>query len=130
MPAPIKVLVANSERPMFEGLVALLADHQDLDVLGVASTADDAVKKAQVLKPDVLLLDMHLDGADGPAACRQVRAAAPGTVVLFLTADDSSAAKDSALQAGAAEVLTTGATTGELVSTIRRLADHEVRAAS
>ena len=129
MPAPVKVLVAHTDRLMFEGLVAILSSYEDLDVLGVASSAPDAVEKSKVLEPDVLLMDMHLAGADGPETCEQVLAAAPGTAVLFLSADDDSISMQSAVKAGAAGFLSTAVPTSELVATIRRLSGHEVEAA-
>ena len=115
---------------MFEGLVAILSGYQELEVLGVASSSADAVEKAKVLAPDVLLMDMHLAGAGGPETCERVLAAKPAPAVLFLAADDSAAAMDRALQAGAAGFLSTGVPTHELVATIERLAGREVDAGS
>lgn len=122
MPAPIRVLVAHNERPMFEGLVAVLADYGELDVLGVASSAADAAAKSRVLEPDVLLMDMRLGDADGPETCERVRAAAPKTSVLFISSDDGADSIGRALKAGAAAFLSTGVPTYELVNTIHRLA--------
>lgn len=115
---------------MFEGLVSILGDDPDLDVLGVASSAADAVEKSKVLDPDVLLMDMHLADGDGPQTCERVLAAAPGTSVLFLSAEDSAASMGRALKAGAAGFLSTGVPTHELLATIRRLAGHAVEATS
>ncbi len=115
---------------MFEGLVAILGHYEDLDVLGVASSAADAKEKAKVLAPDVLLMDMRLENADGPDTCAQVLAEAPATAVLFLSADDGAASMDRALKAGAAGFLSTAVPTHELVATIHRLAGHQVKASS
>lgn len=115
---------------MFEGLVAILGGYEDLDVLGVASSATDAVDKARVLEPDVVVMDMQLADADGPETCERVLAAYPRTAVLFLTADDGPASMARAVNAGAAGFLSTGVPTHELVATIHRLADREVKAAS
>lgn len=130
VPAPVKVLVAHNERLMFEGLVAILNGCGELDVLGVASSAPDAVEKSKVLRPDVLLTDMHLAGADGPETCERVLAAAPGTAVLFLSADDDPTSMQSALNAGAAGFLSTAVPTSELVATILRLSGHEAEVTS
>lgn len=122
----IRVLLVNSERLMFEGLVSVLADYEDLEVVGVAISAVDAVEKAKLLKPDLLVIDMHLGDSNGAQACEQVRAAVPGTAVLFLSPEVGNVSMERAVQAGAAGYLSTGVSTDELVAAIRKLADGEM----
>ena len=122
---PIKVLLVQDDRLMFEGLISLLSDYSDLNVIGVASTAADALEKSIVLKPDLVLMDRIAD-SDGAQLCERIRASRPDAAVLFLTADDSNTSIEHAVQAGAAGYLSTSVSANELLEAIRKLADGEM----
>lgn len=111
---------------MFEGLVSILADRPNLEVLGVASSASDAVEKAVLLQPDVVLMDLRLSDAEGWQACELIRSRLPDVAVLFLSADVSDEAMERAVAAGAAGYLSTEISTDEVVEAIARLAEGEL----
>src|SRR5438270_13207205 len=110
---------------MFEGLAILLGDEPDMRVVGVATTGAEAVEKAQLLTPDVVLIDYHLPHGDGTAPCEKIRTRRPDTAILFLSADVTESALQRAVDAGASGYLSKAATTLELTDSIRRAADGE-----
>lgn len=110
---------------MFEGLTSLLSEYPDMKVLGVATTVADAVDKALVLKPDLVLMDYRLPDGDGSIATQRIRAKLPDTAVVFLSADVSEASMMRAVEAGAAGYVSKAASAEELVAAVRRAADGE-----
>src|SRR5437588_3733104 len=123
--APIRILLVEDHRLMFEGLTSLLSEYADMNVLGVATTVADAVDKAIVLKPDLVLMDYRLPDGDGSQAADRIRSRLPDTAVVFLSADLSEAAMMRAVEAGAAGYVSKGASAEELVSAVRKAADGE-----
>ena len=121
----IDILLVEDDRLMFEGLAILLADEPDLRVVGVATSGAEAVDKAQLLKPDVVLMDYHLPDGDGTEPSEKIRTLLPDTAILFLSADATEAALQRAVDAGASGYLSKAATTDELTMSIRRAADGE-----
>jgi two-component system, NarL family, response regulator DevR len=124
--APIKVLLAQQDRLMFEGLMSVLSEHTELDLVGVATSAADAVEKSLVLKPDVVVMDVRLSDSDGAHACERIRNRMPDVAVLFLSADVSGDSMERAVMAGAAGYLSSDVSTTELVNAIQKLADGEM----
>lgn len=84
-----------------EGLRALLARVEEIEVVGEAGTTDEAIAITSSAQPDVVLMDLHLPGEGGAAATRQIisTAAAPAVLVLTMYSDDTHL--QSALHAGA-----------------------------
>jgi DNA-binding NarL/FixJ family response regulator len=123
--AKINLLLVEDHRLMFEGLSSLLTEYDDLNVLGVATTVADAVEKALLLKPDLVLMDYRLPDGDGAQASERIRAKLPDTAVLFLSADPSEASMMRAVEAGASGYVSKAASAEELVSAIRKAADGE-----
>jgi DNA-binding NarL/FixJ family response regulator len=121
----ISVLLVEDHRLMFEGLTSMLAEYPDLKVAGVATSVADAVDKAMLLKPDLVLMDYRLPDGDGAQASERIRAKLPNTAILFLSADASEAAMVRAVEAGASGYVSKSATAEELVSAIRRAAEGE-----
>jgi len=124
--APIKVLLAQQDRLMFEGLMSVLSEHAELDLVGVASSAADAEEKSLVLKPDVTVMDVRLSDSDGAHACERIRSRTPNVAVLFLSADVSGDSMERAVMAGAAGYLSSDVSTTELVAAIKKVADGEM----
>jgi len=87
---PIRLMLVDDHRVVRAGLRSLLAGAPNLRVVGEAGTVAEAVAEAARLRPDVILMDVRLPDGDGIEACREIRAARPETLVLFLTsfADD------------------------------------------
>jgi two-component system response regulator DevR len=126
LPAPIKVLIVEHDRILFEGLVSILGDQEGLEVLGVASSAADAVDKSMHLRPDLVLTGVRFPDGDGAQICERIRSRLPNTAVLFLSADASQATIEHAVMAGAAGYVSTEISVAELVDDIKRLADGEL----
>ena len=125
MPGQINVLLVEDHRLMFEGLSSLLTEYSDINVLGVATTVADAIAKASLLTPDLVLMDYRLPDGDGAQASERIRSLLPDTAILFLSADPSEASIMRAVEAGASGYVSKGASAEELVNSIRRAAEGE-----
>ena len=119
----IRVLIADDQTAVREGLVMLVGLIDDIEVVGTAGNGSEAAQLASDLRPDVVLMDLRMPDLDGAAATRQIRDALPDTHVLILTtyADDDSLFP--ALEAGARGYLTKDASAEEIERAIRAVAD-------
>jgi DNA-binding NarL/FixJ family response regulator len=119
----IRVLIADDQRAVREGLAMLVGLTDDIEVVGTAANGVQAVQFAGELHPDVVLMDLRMPEMEGAEATREIRAAQPDTHVLVLTtyADDDSLFP--ALQAGAHGYLTKDASAEEIERAIRAVAD-------
>ncbi len=119
--APIRVLVADDQRTVRDGLTMLVGLIEGVEVVGAACDGVEAVELAQTERPDVVLMDLRMPRMKGAEATRRIRAELPDTQVLVLTtyADDESLFP--ALQAGARGYLTKDASAEEIEQAIRAL---------
>ncbi len=99
---PLHVLLVDDHEIVRRGLRSLLAERKDLNVVGEASTAKEAVSEALRLRPDVVVMDLRLPDGSGVEACREIRDQAPDTKVIILTSFADEDALFSAVMAGAA----------------------------
>jgi DNA-binding NarL/FixJ family response regulator len=115
---PVRVLVADDQKVVREGIVMLLGLLPGLEVVGAAADGEEAVVLAAEQRPDVVLMDLRMPRCDGVEATRRIRAAQPGTEVVVLTtyADDDSLFP--ALEAGARGYLTKDAGAEEIAKAI------------
>jgi two-component system nitrate/nitrite response regulator NarL len=100
MPA-VRLLVVDDHTLFRRGLVALLAADPTLQVVGEAGDAAEAVRKAEALQPDVILLDNHLPGATGIQTLGEFKEAAPLAHVVLLTVSEDEQDLQAALRGGA-----------------------------
>ncbi len=121
----VDVLIVEDHRLMFEGLVSVLSEFGGINVAGVATTVADAVQKATVIKPDLVLMDYRLPDGDGVEATTKIRAVLPDTAVLFLSADVSEATMMRAVAAGAAGFVSKADSAEDLVAGILKAAEGE-----
>ena len=121
----IRVLIADDQRAVREGLAMLVGLAEDIDVVGAAANGAEAVQLAGEFHPDVVLMDLRMPEMEGAEATRRIRAAQPDTQVIVLTtyADDDSLFP--ALQAGAHGYLTKDASAEEIERAIRAVADGQ-----
>ncbi|HEY0825960.1 MAG TPA: response regulator transcription factor [Ramlibacter sp.] len=86
--SPVRLLVVDDHTLFRRGLVALLGADAAMQVVGEAGDAAEAVRKAQALQPDVVLLDNHLPGATGIQAIPDLKEAAPNAKIVLLTVSE------------------------------------------
>jgi DNA-binding NarL/FixJ family response regulator len=121
----IKVLIVDDHPIVRAGLHGILATEADLEVVGEASSAAEAVTAARALLPDVVLMDLRMPGGDGVTATSGVLAAAPAARVVVLTTYESDADIVRAVEAGAAGYLLKDAGRTDLIAAIRAAARGE-----
>jgi two-component system, NarL family, nitrate/nitrite response regulator NarL len=122
----IQILIVEDHAVVAEGLVALLSEHPDMDVLGWASTVAAAVETAARQPIDVAVVDFWLPDGNGVDVAVGLRGHRPDVVVVFVSADDSDEAMMAAVEAGASGYLIKTATGQEIVQAVRRAADGEM----
>jgi DNA-binding NarL/FixJ family response regulator len=103
---PIRVLIADDQALIREGLALLLGQFPELEVVGAAADGESAVAMAAALLPDVVLMDIVMPGMDGVDATRQILAALPRTQVVILSAYADDESIFAAIGAGASGYLT------------------------
>lgn len=115
----MRILVADDQTVVREGLVMLLQLSPGVEVIATAADGDEAVRLTQRYRPDVVLMDLRMPRCDGVAATRRILSDVPSTRVIVLTtyADDESVF--AALEAGARGYLTKDATASEIQHAIR-----------
>jgi DNA-binding NarL/FixJ family response regulator len=119
---PIRVLIVEDHRVVAEGLAALINHQGDMKVVGQAGTVAECMPAAAEMRPDVVLLDYRLPdgtGADAAAAIREIR---PEAKMIFLTREDSDAARFAAVQSGASAFIHKSKAASEVVTAIRDVA--------
>jgi DNA-binding NarL/FixJ family response regulator len=123
--ARIRVLVADDQRTVRDGLTMLVGLIDGVEVVGAACDGVEAVELAEAQRPDVVLMDLRMPRMEGAEATRHIRTELPETQVLVLTtyADDESLFP--ALQAGARGYLTKDASAEEIEQAIRALVAGE-----
>lgn len=121
----IRVLVADDQAIVRDGLVTLLGLLDDLEIVGEAADGEQAVRLALETRPDVVLMDLRMPVLDGAAATARILEQLPNTAVVVLTtfADDASIA--GALRAGARGYLTKDAGRAELAAAVRAAASGQ-----
>ena len=116
--APVRVLVADDQKVVRDGLALLLGLLPGVEVIGTAVDGTDAVRQAKAVRPDVVLMDLSMPNCDGVEATRLISCQQPDVRVVVLTAfcdDDSVFA---ALRAGARGYLTKNAGAGEILQAL------------
>jgi DNA-binding NarL/FixJ family response regulator len=103
---PLRIVIADDQASVREGLVLLLDSLPDIEVVGAAADGQQALDLVAAQRPDAILLDLHMPVLDGIGATRRLAAEHPGVAIVILTtyADDTSVLH--ALQAGARSYLT------------------------
>jgi DNA-binding NarL/FixJ family response regulator len=118
----IRVLIADDQRVVRDGLTMLVGLIDDVEVVGTAGDGLAAVEGAEREHPDVVLMDLRMPGMEGAEATRRIRASLPATQVLVLTTYGDDESMFPALRAGARGYLTKDASAEEIEQAIRALA--------
>jgi len=115
-------LVLIDDHTLFrEGVAALLGSEQDLTIVGQGGTADDAVRLAGGLTPDILLLDLNIPGGGGLLALPRILRASPATRVVILTASESETSVLEAMRLGAKGYVLKGVSARQLTKIMREV---------
>jgi len=117
----IRVLIADDQPVVRDGLSMLLGLLDDVEIVATAADGGEAVELARAHEPDVVLMDLRMPRLEGAEATRQILAALPRTRVLVLTTYADDEFLFPALQAGARGYLTKDATAEEIEQAIRAL---------
>lgn len=119
----LRVLVAEDSPGFRQGLAALLASVEGVELIGEATDGEEAVARALELQPDVVLMDLHMPRRSGIEATAEIAAAAPHIAVLVLSMHEDDESVFAAVRAGARGYLVKGARQNELLRALRTVAD-------
>lgn len=122
----IKVFLLDDHEVVRLGLRQLLESEPDIQVVGEAGTAAQAIARVPALQPDVAVLDVRLPDGDGITVCREIRSAMDAPpACLMLTSFSDDEALFTAIMAGASGYLLKQISGTDLIGAVRRLADGE-----
>lgn len=122
---PIRVFLLDDHEIVRRGLRELLEGAGDMEVVGEASTAEDALRRIPATSPDVAVLDVRLPDGDGVEVCREVRSKMPQLQCLMLTSYADDEALFDAIMAGAAGYVLKQIRASELVDAVRAVASGQ-----
>jgi len=125
--AKLRILIAEDQALVRRGTSVLLSMEPDMEVVGQACDGIEAVAMARELRPDIVLMDLHMPRLGGVAATREITRDLPGTQVLVLTTLNDDETVFEAVRAGAHGYLLKDVTEQELLETIRALRRGESR---
>lgn len=120
--SPIRLVLVDDHELVRHGIRALVDAEPDLEVVGEAATAAEAVRRIGFDEPDVVVLDLDLPDGSGIDVCRRVRIVSPGSRILILTGFADETALAAAREAGAAGFVLKKIHNFDLVQDIRRVA--------
>lgn len=123
---PIRILLADDHALIRSGLAALLGSQPEFQVVGEAADGFEAVRQAQLLQPDIVLMDIGMPGLSGVDAAREIRRRLPATRVLALTQHDEEGYLRRMLKAGASGYVVKKAVDAELFTALRTVARGEL----
>jgi DNA-binding NarL/FixJ family response regulator len=123
--APIKLLIADDHPVVRDGLSGMFAADPGFEVLAEAGDGAEAVRLAQALKPDVILMDLRMPGMDGVTAITELARRDVAARVLVLTTYDTDSDVLPAIEAGATGYLLKDAPRAELLRAVRAAADGQ-----
>jgi DNA-binding NarL/FixJ family response regulator len=122
----IRVLVADDHPVYRSGLAGVLAEGDDIEVIGQAENGEETLDLVSRLQPEVVLMDLHMPLLSGIEASRRLVTEAPDVRVLALTMYDDEESMLAALRAGARGYLVKGADGARILSAVRAVAAGEL----
>lgn len=121
----VRVLLVDDHALFREGMHLMLNAHDDFHVVGEASNADEAIQAASKLNPDIIVMDISMNG-NGLNATRRILQTLPKTKILILTMHGDEGYFFRALEAGAVGYVVKGATSSELLAALRAVSNGEI----
>jgi DNA-binding NarL/FixJ family response regulator len=125
LPQTLRVLIVDDHALFRRGLLMVLRQEADMEVVGEAEDGYDAVQKAQELMPDVVLMDVRMPKRSGIEATREIRELLPHVKILMLTISDEEADLYEAIKAGASGYLLKEISIEEVAEAIRSVHSGE-----
>ncbi len=123
----IKIVVADDHKLFRQGLIGLMRAHDDLvEVIGEASTGQEAIRLAHQLRPDVILMDIQMPDGDGLKATREIRKSLPEVAIVILTASELDEHLYEAVRLGASGYLLKDLDATELFELLAGVTNDEV----
>ena len=120
--APTTVLIADDHDLFAESLSAFLSTERSIEVVGRAANGEEALRLADEVDPDVILMDISMPVMDGFDAARSIRGAHPNMCILFLTGSNAPTDIAAARDAGGSGYVTKDRIASELIDAIRAAA--------
>ncbi|WP_396426934.1 response regulator transcription factor [Amycolatopsis sp. EV170708-02-1] len=120
-PPRLRVLVADDNPVIGDALRALLDSEPDIEVVAVALNAAEAVALAELLAPEVAVLDVRIPGGGGAWMAREIRRRVPRTRLMAFSAHSDTRSIAQMASAGVTEYLVKGSPNTEIVAAIRRV---------
>ena len=124
-PRAARVLIADDHDLVREGLRAVLAGEEDLEVVGEATDGQEALKMCRALKPELVLMDVRMPKSDGLEATRAIKEEMPQVSVVMVTMHENPDYLLEAIRAGAAGYILKDAEGERLVGAVRRTLNGE-----
>jgi len=121
----IHILIADDHPLFLDGMHGLLDSVPDTEVVGEATTGEEAIRLAETLQPDVILMDIKMPGINGIEATREIAHAHPSIGVLMVTMLEDDESVFTAMRAGARGYVLKGANQAEILRAIRAVANGE-----
>ena len=122
---PLQILVVDDHDLVRRGVKTILLAHEDWEVCGEANTGQDAIMKAQELKPDIVVLDIGMPDLNGLEVARRIRAASANTEILILSVHQSDQLVREIVKAGANGFIVKSDSDRDLVTAVESLANHK-----
>jgi two-component system response regulator NreC len=117
----VRLLIADDHKIFRQGIIKLLEEEPDLQVVGEAADGREVVKKAADLKPDVILMDIAMANLNGLEATKQIKKVLPESKIIMLTMHKNEEYVLQSFQAGASGYILKEGAVEELVSAIRSI---------
>jgi len=122
----LRILIVDDHEMMRKGLRLLIQEQPGMSVVGEASNLEEVLHQVRSSDPNLIIMDIHLPGANGIEVSRQVLAEKPGTRIVVLSADPELSLVNQALQTGVAAYLTKDCGPDELIKAIRSVLEGRV----
>lgn len=120
-----KILIVDDHAIFRQGLISVLKEYAEFEIVGQASNGVEAVAKASELQPDVIIMDICMPGGDGVEATTAIQQSLPQVNVLILTVSEEENDLFNAIKAGAKGYLLKSVSLQELIDSIRLVASGE-----
>lgn len=126
-PQRVRLLIVDDQPLVRRGLALMMSLEPDMEVVGEAGDGIEAIEQAKRLRPDVVMMDLHMPRKGGVGATREITASLPQTRVVVLTTLEAEQTVFDAVRAGALAYLLKDATEAEVLETVRAVHRGESR---